>query len=70
MSMAAFSSDEPQSTDDIERESRTGTHGRGVNQLWYASLNKSSPPVFVRGEDLGDLRDMIREWIGRNCYQE
>lgn len=38
---------------------------RGVSNLWYARLPNSSPPVLVRGEDLLDLRDMIKQEIAR-----
>jgi hypothetical protein len=34
----------------------------GVNQLYYASRSRCSPPLIVRGEDADDLRDeIIRE---------
>lgn len=38
---------------------------RGVNQLYYARLPKSSPPVLVRGESAEDLADMIVRWQSR-----
>jgi hypothetical protein len=52
--------------DDIQRE-YPGFHvWQGVNYLWYASLERSSPPVTVRGEDLLDLRDELKRWVSNN----
>lgn len=33
---------------------------RGVDDLCYARLLGSSPPIVVRGEDAVDLRDQVR----------
>lgn len=36
---------------------------RGVNQLYYARLIKSSPPIVLpRAQDLDELRDMLIGW--------
>jgi hypothetical protein len=32
---------------------------QGVNQLYYARIPRSSPPIVVRGESPEDLADMI-----------
>jgi hypothetical protein len=34
---------------------------QGVNQLYYARIPRSSPPIVVRGESPQDLEDMIRK---------
>jgi hypothetical protein len=60
------SNSEPQSIAEIESEYPTWQVWEGVNQMFYARLIKSSPPVVITGEDLLDLRDQIRGWIGRH----
>jgi hypothetical protein len=39
---------------------------QGIAGLWYARKMLASPPVVLRGEDLMDLRDQIRGWIGNH----
>ena len=58
---------EPRSPEDLTAEFPSWEVWRGVNQLWYARLLKSSPPVVVRGEDLTDLRDQVIAWIWRQA---
>ena len=51
---------EPQAPDEIEKEFPGWHVWKGVNNLWYASLAKTSPPVVVESaEDLVDVRDQI-----------
>jgi hypothetical protein len=52
--------------DDVAKEYPDWHCWRGVNNLCYARLRKSSPAVVVRGEDPVDLRDEIRRWLGNN----
>jgi hypothetical protein len=41
---------------------------KGICGLWYARRLLSNPPVVVRGEDLTDLRDQIRDEEGRRQW--
>ena len=52
------------SREELERQFPRWHMWTGIAGLWYASRRGSSPPVVVRGEDLVDLRDGIRRWIG------
>ena len=38
----------------------------GVNNLWYAWLQRSSPAVVLRGETLGEIRDLIQGWLAEH----
>jgi hypothetical protein len=38
---------------------------QGIDRLWHARIRGATPPVMVHGEDLVDLRDMIRREISR-----
>jgi len=50
--------------EDLERQFPRWHTWQGISGLWYASRRQTSPPAVVRGEDLTDLRDQIRRWIG------
>jgi hypothetical protein len=52
------------SGEELERQFPRWHMWKGISGLWYASRRGSSPPVVVRGEDLVDLRDEIRRWLG------
>lgn len=39
---------------------------QGIERLWHARIRGATPPVLVHGEDLVDLRDQIRAYLGRN----
>jgi hypothetical protein len=53
------------SVEDLEREFPRWDMQKGTEGMWwYATRRETSPPVVVRGEDLTDLRDEIRRWIG------
>lgn len=54
------------SLDDLRREFPGWEFWYGISQLWYARRLNTSPPVLLRGEDLMDLRDVVRGWIGRH----
>lgn len=45
--------------DELSREFCTWECWKGVNNLYYARLPRTSPPVVVCGEDTLDLRDQI-----------
>ena len=45
--------------DSLAREFPGWEVWKGVSDLWYARLPRSTPPIVVRGEDLTDLRDEI-----------
>lgn len=51
--------EEPQKPEDIDTEFPSWHAFRGVNDLMYARLVNSTPPILVRGEDLMDLRDQV-----------
>jgi hypothetical protein len=38
---------------------------QGIDRLWHARIRGAVPPVMVHGDDLVDLRDQIRAYIGR-----
>jgi hypothetical protein len=57
-------------TESIESEFPGWHVWQGVNYLWYARLEKSSPPVVVMGEDLLDLRDQVKGWCGRSEWYQ
>ena len=52
------------SREEFERQFPRWHTWEGIAGLWYASRRNCSPPVIVRGEDLTDLRDQIRRWLG------
>ena len=55
--------DEP-SVADLQREYPGWFIHRGICQLWYGRIPGADPPVIVRGQDLTDLRDEIRRYVG------
>jgi hypothetical protein len=38
---------------------------QGIDRLWHVRIRGAVPPVMVHGEDLVDLRDQIRAYVGR-----
>jgi hypothetical protein len=38
---------------------------QGIDRLWHARIRGAVPPVMVHGDDLVDLRDQIRAYIGK-----
>jgi hypothetical protein len=38
---------------------------QGIDRLWHARIRRAVPPVMVHADDLVDLRDQIRAYIGR-----
>jgi hypothetical protein len=38
---------------------------QGIDRLWHARIRGAVPPVMVHGDDLVDLRDQKRAYIGR-----
>lgn len=60
---------EPATAEDIAAEFPGWNAWRGVNQLWYARLVMSSPPVVLHGQDLVDLRDQIIRWRWLRTYE-
>jgi hypothetical protein len=52
--------------DDLAREFPDWLTARWPSGLWTAKI-PGRPDAFVQGEDLSDLRDMIRGWNGRNA---
>jgi hypothetical protein len=38
---------------------------QGIDCMWHARIKGAVPPVMVHGEDLVDLRDQIRGYLGR-----
>jgi hypothetical protein len=51
--------------DDLRREFPRWTFFTGVNHLPYGRLPGTSPPVTLRGEDVTDLRDQVRGYLGK-----
>jgi hypothetical protein len=50
---------------DLEREFAEWQFSVGVDRLPHARRPKTSPPVWLTGEDWTDLRDQVRAWIAR-----
>lgn len=48
---------------DVEAEFPRWHCWEGVSGLLYASRQRCSPPVLVRGENPADLRDSIVRWL-------
>jgi hypothetical protein len=38
---------------------------QGIDRLWHARIRGAVPPVMVHGDDLAELRDQMRAYIGR-----
>jgi hypothetical protein len=54
---------EPTTAEDIEQEFPQWHAWKGVSELWYAAVKRSSPQILVRGEDPASLRDAIKGWL-------
>ena len=55
---------EPQTAADLERELDGWQVWQNICSVWYARPRRG-PAIVVQGEDLTDLRDQIRGWLGR-----
>jgi hypothetical protein len=59
-----MSDDEP-TLDDLRRQFPRWVFFTGINHRPYGRLPPTSPPVVLMGEDVTDLRDQIRGYLGR-----